>query len=82
MATKINYQPIIDDIKKSKNEMYILTQDKAKKLINNDLPKSLFKKNYIDKGNNDLARFLVEKCEYETVEPKIIIYKKHEDLKK
>lgn len=76
MATKIDYQVIIDDIEKSNKKIYVLDQKQAKKLVNNDLPKSLFNNSYIKGRKNDLARYLSDNCDYEVTEPKIIIKKK------
>lgn len=77
MAVKIDYKPIIDDIKNFKGKKYILTQEKAKKLVNNEIPKSNFKESYIKNGSNDLAKFIMSECDgFETTQPKIIIIKK------
>lgn len=76
MATKIDYQIIVDDILKSKSKTYILTQDKVKRLCNAELPKSMFTKRYFKTGSNILIRFLRESG-YEVIitEPKITIKK-------
>lgn len=75
MSIKINYKYIIEDIKNSEKDIYILTQEKAQKLINQELPKSVFKESYIRNGMNELARYLNQIGNYEVCEPKIIIRK-------
>ena len=58
-----------------KNE-YVLTQQKAKKICNVELPKSVFDKNYFDRGLNALSRFVKEnQYEYEIIPAQIIIRK-------
>ena len=73
MATIVDYKLIIEDIKKNGNQEYNLTQNKVKRICNNELPKSMLTKSYIKRGENDLSRFLLEECEWEIVEPKIRI---------
>lgn len=75
MSVKINYKRIIDDIENSPKDTYILTQEKAKKLINQELPKSVFIESYIKNNSNELARYLTQVGNYEVCEPKIIIRK-------
>lgn len=73
MATRVNYDLIIDEIKKNKGKKIEITQKSVKKICNNELPKSMFTKNYIKRGENDLTKFILSECEWELVEPKIII---------
>ena len=73
----INYKPIIDVITKSIRT--IINQKLAKKLVNDELPKSCFDKNYLKSGKNELARFLIEYkniYEYEIIPAQIIVSKK------
>ncbi len=74
MSTRINYQLIVNDIIKSKSKIYVLTQDKVKKLCNAELPKSMFTQKYFKSGSNVLIRFLKD-SDYEVTitEPKITI---------
>ena len=58
MNKRINYKPIIDAIIKSKDKITI-NQKLAKRLINDELPKSCFDKSYLKAGNNELARFMI-----------------------
>lgn len=77
MNKRINYKPIIDAIVKSNKT--IINQKLAKKLINDELPKSCFDKNYLKSGSNELARFLIEHkniYEYEIIPAQIIVSKK------
>ena len=48
-------------------------------LVNDELPKSCFDKNYLKSGKNELARFLIEYkniYEYEIIPAQIIVSKK------
>lgn len=77
MNKRINYKPIIDVITNSKKT--IINQKLAKKLVNDELPKSCFDKNYLKSGKNELARFLIEYkniYEYEIIPAQIIVSKK------
>lgn len=77
MNKRINYKPIIDVITKSNRT--IINQKLAKKLVNDELPKSCFDKNYLKSGKNELARFLIEYkniYEYEIIPAQIIVSKK------
>ena len=77
MATHIKYEKIIEDIAKSNKDEYVLTQEKAKKLANAELPKSLFNLSYIRKAKNEFCRFVNESgYEVEVITPKIILKKK------
>ena len=77
MATHIDYQPLINDIDKSKKREYVLTQDKARHLLHNELPKSMFTKKYYSSGSNELIRYLRQKgWEIVITEPKITIIKR------
>jgi len=73
MATILDYNLIIDDVIKNGDKEYELTQKKVKKICNNELPKSMFNKPYIKRGKNNLSKFLLEECEWEVIEPKIVI---------
>lgn len=78
MNKRINYKPIINAIMKSKNKITI-NQKLAKKLINDELPKSCFDNNYLKSGSNELARFLIENkniYEYEIIPAQIIVNRK------
>lgn len=77
MNKRINYKPIIDVITKSNRT--IINQKLAKKLVNDELPKSCFDKNYLKSVKNELARFLIEYkniYEYEIIPAQIIVSKK------
>ena len=77
MNKRINYKPIIDVITKSNRT--IINQKLAKKLVNDELPKSCFDKNYLKSGKNELARFLIDYKnidEYEIIPAQIIVSKK------
>ena len=79
MATIVDYKLIIEDIKKNGIQEYDLTQKKVKKICNNELPKSMFTKSYIQRGKNDLSKFLLEECEWEVIEPQIRIRWKNDN---
>ena len=77
MNKRINYKPIIDVITKSNRT--IINQKLAKQLVNDELPKSCFDKNYLKSGKNELARFLIDYKnidEYEIIPAQIIVSKK------
>lgn len=77
MSTRVDYSRIIKYVEDSKNDTIEITQKKVKSLANNELPKSFFSNSYIANGNNEFARYILEKgYEYKVIEPKIIIKKK------
>lgn len=77
MSTRIDYNVIIKYVEDSSDDVIVITQKTAKKLLNNEFPKSLFSNSYIANGKNELARYLLKNgLEYEVVEPKLIIKKK------
>ncbi len=77
MSTRIDYNIFIKYVENSNKDIIEITQKEAKKLVNNELPKSFFNKSYITNGKNKFARFILEnEFEFEVVEPKLIIKKK------
>lgn len=77
MSNRIDYSIFINYIENSKKNIVEISQKEAKKLVDNELPKSFFNSNYIANGKNKLARYILEKgFEFEVIEPKIIIKKK------
>ncbi len=77
MSIRVDYKPIIKHLEDSNEDKIEITQKLAKKLVNNELPKSLFDDSYIKKGKNELARYILEnEYEFTVVEPKIIVKKK------
>lgn len=76
MSTHNKYNKMIEDIINFKGDCYIITQKKAKKVMNGEIPKSMFDDNYIKNGKNELARFInYNNYRFEIIEPQIIIYK-------
>lgn len=76
MVQRVDYPAIIRDIESSKSDRYELTQDKAKRIGGQELPKSLFDKSYLKKGRNALCRFFLDNgYDIEIVEPKLIVKK-------
>ncbi len=76
MSTRINYDVIINDMEKSKKREYIVNQKLTKKLLNQELPKSIFSEQYIKRGSNSLCRHIIDKgYKFKVIEPQIIIYK-------
>ena len=77
MSIRVEYSKIIEHIEKSKKDKIEITQDLAKRVANNELPKSLFNSSYIAKGSNELARYIIDNdYEYEIIQPKIVIKKR------
>lgn len=77
MNKRINYEIIIEQIKK--HDILIITQKWAKKIVDDELPKSCYNLNYLKSGKNSLGRFLMEnKDEYdiEIIPAQIIIKRK------
>lgn len=71
MNKRLNYNKIIEEIEKYKDIGYELTQKTAKKILNDEFPKSLFDKSYINNGKNALARYIKENYDFEIQEPTI-----------
>lgn len=77
MSTRVDYNVFIKYVEDSNENVIEITQKEAKKLVNNELPKSFFSKSYIANGKNKLARYILENgFEFEVIEPKLIIKKK------
>ena len=76
MSTRINYDVIINDLEKSNKREYIVDQKLTKKLLNQELPKSIFSEQYIKRGGNSLCRHIIDKgYKFKVIKPQIIIYK-------
>ena len=76
MSTRLNYEVIISDLENSKKREYIVDQALTKKLLNQELPKSIFSEQYIKQRKNSLCRHILDKgYRYEVIKPQIIIYK-------
>lgn len=76
MNKRIPYNIIISEIEKCKGKDFVLDQKCAKKLVHDELPKSVFSLSYMKKRSNELARYLLDNgIEFEIIEPKIIIHK-------
>ncbi|MCI8411888.1 MAG: hypothetical protein HFJ40_05610 [Clostridia bacterium] len=77
MSTRVDYSKIIKYVEESEEDIIEITQKIVKKIANNELPKSFFSNSYIAKGNNELARYILENgFEFEITEPKLTIKKK------
>ncbi len=77
MSTRVDYSKIIKYVEEYPKDVIEITQKKVKRIANNELPKSFFSNSYISKGNNELARYILENgFEFEIIEPKLIIKKK------
>lgn len=76
MAARIDYNVIIKDLENYSGTKYVLNQKKAKKLVNGELPKSLFSETYVKRGRNAFARYLNnEGYKYEVIPAQIVVYK-------
>ena len=77
MSTRVDYSKIIKYLEESEEDIIEITQKIVKKIANNELPKSFFNNSYIAKGNNELARYILEnELEYEVIQPKLVLKKK------
>lgn len=77
MSTRVDYNRIIKYVEDSNEDIIEITQKIVKRLVNSELPKSVFSKSYIANGKNELARYILENgLEFEVIEPKIVIKKK------
>ena len=77
MNKRIDYNLLIEEIKK--NEDITITQNLAKKLYNDELPKSCFEYNYLKNGKNALGRFLMDNKEtysFEIIPAQIVVKKR------
>ena len=79
MQKRRKYSKLIEAIERNKLDRIVLDQKYVKKIMGDDLPKSIFDENYIKKRKNELARFIMDntdKYEFEVIRPQIILKRK------
>ena len=76
MNHRYDYEKLINHIESSKQATVTITQEKAKQIAGDELPKSCFNAGYLRQEKNALARYLKESgYTFEIVNPKLIIHK-------
>lgn len=83
MQKRRKYSKLIDAIKNNNSDRIVLDQKYVKRIMGDDLPKSIFNERYIKQRSNELARFIMDNndiYELEIVQPQLVLKRRKSSL--